>query len=485
MTTIKSLAMGTAATLAVLGSAQAADLPVKAKAVEYVKICSLYGAGFYYIPGTDTCIKIGGYVRADVTLNGIAAHEEPGWRGATGAGTRDRNYFIARSRLDFNLDTRTATEYGVVRTYAEVMNQWTTGDAVAGGGLGVYFAFVQFAGFTIGKAVSVFSTPWLGSPGNIGSYLLGGEDSNSGVNQLSYTAQFGNGMSASVGVEDPMAGNRKILINTANMTAAAAASGAYTDSYGGFVAPDIVGSFRIDQAWGLFQVSAAAHNIHATYYGATELSGHPSDAWGYAVLVGLALKDLPTGKGDRINVDATYANGATRYIIGGTTNAASNFAIFGGGDGLGAYQSIALGAAADGIFSPGGGIEKNTAWGVRGAYTHNWDAYWSTSVFGAYTRVEYSGNGAALYCGRYAAITGAKSIDYSCNPNFSLPQVGATVRWTPVRGLTFSGEVMYTRLEQNMTGAAVLAPGGFKPTTVYEFKNQDVWSGGLRVQRTF
>ncbi|MGB7257197.1 MAG: porin, partial [Pseudolabrys sp.] len=28
-----------------------------AKPVQYVKICSLYGAGFYYIPGTDTCIK--------------------------------------------------------------------------------------------------------------------------------------------------------------------------------------------------------------------------------------------------------------------------------------------------------------------------------------------------------------------------------------------------------------------------------------------
>ena len=44
-----------------MGGAQAADLPVKAKAVEYVRICSLYGAGFFYIPGTDTCIKLGGY----------------------------------------------------------------------------------------------------------------------------------------------------------------------------------------------------------------------------------------------------------------------------------------------------------------------------------------------------------------------------------------------------------------------------------------
>ena len=52
-----------------MSGAQAADLPVKAKAVEYVKVCSLYGAGFYYIPGTDTCIKLGGYLRVEVDAN--------------------------------------------------------------------------------------------------------------------------------------------------------------------------------------------------------------------------------------------------------------------------------------------------------------------------------------------------------------------------------------------------------------------------------
>ncbi len=487
MNTIKSLVLGSAAALAVLGTAQAADLPVKAKAVEYVKVCSLYGAGFYYIPGTDTCIKIGGQIRADVTFNGIGAHNEPGWRGASGAGTRDRNDYIGRSRFGFNLDTRTATEYGVVRTYSEIYQQWTTGtDSVAGGSLGVYFAFVQFAGFTFGKAVSQFSTPWNGTPGNNTSYLLGGEDNATGINQIAYTAQFGNGMSASFSLEDPVGHDRKVLLNTFNMTGAAnAASGAFTDNYGGFVAPDIVGQFRIDQAWGLFQISAAAHNIHARYYGTNELSGHPSDAWGFAVLAGLSLKNLPTGKGDTINVDATYANGASRYVFGGTTNAASNFAVFGGGSGLGAYQSLGIATIADGIYGPGGGIEKNTAWGVRGAYTHNWNPYWSTSIFGAYSRLEYSGNGAALYCAAYGALTGAKSANYSCNPNFSLPQVGAVVRWTPVRGLAFSAEVMYSRLEQNFTGSAVLSPGGYKPTAVYEYKNQDIISGGVRVQRNF
>src|SRR6202020_1880995 len=65
MKMVKSLLLGTAAGLVAVTAGQAADLPVKAKPVEYVKVCSLYGAGFYYMPGTDLCLKIGGWVRAE------------------------------------------------------------------------------------------------------------------------------------------------------------------------------------------------------------------------------------------------------------------------------------------------------------------------------------------------------------------------------------------------------------------------------------
>ena len=98
MKMVKSLILGSAAALVAMGGAQAADLPLKAKAVEYVKVCSLYGAGFYYIPGTDTCIKLGGYLRADVTLNGSGAYNAPAWAGDAGKGTRLKNDYIFRSR---------------------------------------------------------------------------------------------------------------------------------------------------------------------------------------------------------------------------------------------------------------------------------------------------------------------------------------------------------------------------------------------------
>ncbi len=82
MKMVKSLMLGTAAGFVALTGAQAADLPVKAKAVEYVKICSLYGAGFYYIPGTDTCIRIGGAVRLDTAFNGTT-YDVAFWQGGT------------------------------------------------------------------------------------------------------------------------------------------------------------------------------------------------------------------------------------------------------------------------------------------------------------------------------------------------------------------------------------------------------------------
>ena len=119
MKMVKSLLLGSAAGMVAVAGAQAADLPVKAKAVEYVKICSLYGAGFYYIPGTDTCIRIGGAIRLDTAFNGTT-YDVPFWQGgANGANSYNRNYYSTRERFNLNMDTRTATEYGVVRTFGQ------------------------------------------------------------------------------------------------------------------------------------------------------------------------------------------------------------------------------------------------------------------------------------------------------------------------------------------------------------------------------
>src|ERR1700753_2890510 len=252
MKLVKSLILGSAAGLVAMSGAQAADLPVKAKAVEYVRICSLYGAGFYYIPGTDTCIKICGYLRIDTTFNG-GIYDAPAWNGDLGTGNRWRDSINSRSRMALTVDTRTATEYGVVRTFMQGDFQFNNFgssnpstlqapasvqggvsnallDSDGGGYVAVEYVFIQFAGFTFGKSSSAYATPWNGYPGNNSSYLLGGNDSVTGVHNIQYTAQFGNGVSGTIGLDDPSAFNRTAVLN---LSVAGNAIGAGNFAYGG------------------------------------------------------------------------------------------------------------------------------------------------------------------------------------------------------------------------------------------------------------
>ncbi|GAB1715899.1 MAG: porin [Nitrobacter sp.] len=493
MKLMKSLFLSSAAGLVAMSGAQAADLPLKAKAVEYVKVCSLYGAGFYYIPGTDTCIKLGGFARVDLGVNTNTVFLGNTNVAAGSSQNRLTNGFTWRSRADLNIDTRTATEYGVVRTYFDAFFTWTsgsygglgngttsysaTGDTPANGTLGANYAFIQFAGFTMGKAVSQFSTPWVASPGDIFDGLVGGGGTSTGVNQFTYTAEFGNGVSGSIGVQDPtqyyQAGVNNLVV-----------PGPYgygTSDYAGTTVPDIVGQLRVDQAWGLFQASVAAHDNNAAYYGATQTSGGPGDKWGWAGQIGLQIKNIPTGPGDTISVQGVYTDGATRYNIQDRNTAAGSNVIYGG------VTSIGLGFAPDSVFL-GGSQQLVSTWGMRGGFVHNWNPYWSSAVFGGYASVRFTGEAKTLMCGAGGSISGlafARGMT-SCNPDYNIGQVGANLRWTPVRNLTFTTEGLYTMLDQKYAGTVNGANvAGAKPTGAYDLKDQNTWTVMFRAQRTW
>ena len=505
MKMVKSLILGSAAGLVAMSGAQAADLPFKAKAVEYVRICSLYGAGFYYIPGTDTCIKLGGYLRVETALGTNSVYNVSTGSSA-GANNRLSNYYTSRSREDFNIDTRTATEYGVVRTFFDATFSWTTGGytgggatayhsapagtngngSVAGGALGVYYAFIQFAGFTMGKAVSQFSAPWVNYPGNNFDGLVGGGGTVTGVNQFTYTAQFGNGISAAISAQDQVQYYQAGIQNlTAGSVATMIAGANGVNNTAATRSPDLVGMLRVDQAWGLFQLSAAAHDNTPGYYGATELTGSPGSKWGYAVQAALSIKNIPTGPGDTINMQAVYTDGATRYNIQDLSP--GGYSIYGGTGLAGAYQSIGFGGSPDAVYTSAGAgssLETVRTWGFRGAYTHNWDAHWNSALYGAYAQVKYGTLGTAAIC---ANIAGALVAGSTCNPDYNIGQMGLITRWTPVKNLTFSADFNWTHLDQKYSGAFV-SPGSAasaKPAAFYEFKDQDSLTLLLRAQRNW
>jgi len=518
MTITKSYMLATAAGFLTLTGAQAADLPVKARAIEYVKICSIYGAGFYYIPGTDTCLRIGGAIRLDTAFNGTT-YDVPFWQGgANGAGSYNRNYYSTRERLNLFVDTRTATDYGVVRTYANLQFDFVQGrDSIAGGAMENDFLFIQFANFTFGKAVSMFDPQWaLGKP-YIHSGFLNGSNNATGLPMLAYTASFGNGVSATLSLEDAYPYRTAGVVNTSlagATTALLGPFGAATLSYGGTGntfqgnaqggdhVPDIVGNLRLDQAWGTLHVAAAAHEVHGTYYTPTDSNtGHPNATWGYAVTGAVELKNLPTGVGDSLKVEATFANGAAKYVFGGTydTAGAGRFARIGSTNIPGFAGSMAFGYVLDGVYGAGTAITKSSAWDVSAFYEHYWNPAWRTSIFASYSHISYGSTGDALLLAMANGTSGAftTGITHSstgtglATGSFDLGviQVGTRTAWTPVQNLTLSAQFTYTRLEQSLNGtftsAAAGTPAGYAAGSTFELKSQNLYNGAVEIIRSF
>jgi hypothetical protein len=499
MKMVKSLLLGSAAGLVAVAGAQAADLPVKAKPVEYVKVCSLYGAGFWYVPGTDTCLKVGSFVREEIgwnqsgsTVLGIA----------TGGGqlTRtDTSQLAMRTRADLSIDLRTQTEYGTLRSYFEGGFESTsvTGGATTNDVVWFDRGFIQFAGLTAGRIRSYFD---INSPYEF-AYMtqLTNGDSNTfrGLWGIAYTAQFGNGFSASLSFED---GGSSSQGNNAGQSrgrgervvnlSMASQFGLGTTSYDneGWKFPDVVGALRIDQAWGYAQVAAALHDASAGYYqtgGGTLASGiqnngHPGDAWGWAISGGFHLNDVLGLKGDTFAIQATFAEGATTYVtsVGGAPQ------VYGGN------MSAAFGWITDGVFTSAGAtgsVQLTTAWGINGGFQHFWNPKWRSSLYGGYTSIDYGG-GVALICptATTAAPLGTALTGVSnCSPNFSFWQVGSRTQWNPHPDLDIGVDVVWSHLNTAFAGTATLLANGARPGGVYTISDQDVVSVLFRIQRNF
>jgi hypothetical protein len=213
-------------------------------------------------------------------------------------------------------------------------------------------------------------------------------------------------------------------------------------------------------------------------------------------MAALQIKNLPTGAGDDIKIDASYAIGDTKNVIS-TSATSPSFAMFGGTSRPGAYQSVGFGQTSDAVYLPGfltggvtGDLKLTEAYGVRGAFNHNWDPYWSSSLWGSWSAVRYNGSATDITTAMGQACASFNfgkvlSADYTCNPNYNVAQLGMVTRWTPVKNLTFSAELGGFFLDQKFTGAATASAPAPKPIAVYEFKDQSTVFLNVRVQRNF
>ena len=465
-----------------------------------MKVCSLYGAGFYYMPGTDICIKIGGYVRAQYYAWGGASGTGNAYTGSAVFDTRTggNQDFIFRVRTLISTDTRQQTEYGTLRTY---MNIGWTHDTAGSSSIYVNRAFIQLAGFTFGKAQSFFD---IFSPASVSYFAWPSHDTgDGGVNLAAYTAQFGNGFTGTIAIEDA---RRTALIDsslgvptvgvvTTDPGTLFVPGALPSTAYGNFNMPDIVANLRVDQAWGSAQVMGAVHQVRAGYYGASEVAGHPTDEYGWAVGAGLNLNASFISPGDRFQISATYTEGALRYLA--ATQFGSSYARFSG-------DSVGLGWVADGTFTGtnplnGTGIDLTKGWAVTASYDHIWSQKWKTSLYGGLLAVDYSDTSSARICqqsarttGSFApnvtTVTGTLSYGAGCDADWGTWWIGSRTQFN-INASTYMGvDIMYTKLDSMEGTTATFAgsrPDGAKPAATYFLADQDNLSVTFRVHRDF
>jgi hypothetical protein len=212
----RRLFLGSAAALVVVPGARAADAVVVAEPepMEYVQICDTYGVGFYYIPGTETCLKVSGYIRTDVGAGAFGLTDVVSKKAAA----EDDSYYWedlhntydVRTRFQLRLDSRAETELGTLRTYAAINFDYETvidddnfyGDrysSTAPDYVTIEHAYLQLGGFRAGKTDSLFSTFTGYAGGVINDDIIGYGPY--GTHQISYGWASDSGFGAAVALE--------------------------------------------------------------------------------------------------------------------------------------------------------------------------------------------------------------------------------------------------------------------------------------------
>lgn len=217
---IKSLILGSVAAVFAAGSAQAADLPV-AEPVDYVKVCDAFGAGYHYIPGTDTCLSIRGSVSAEIQGDDFYVK-----------GTPNRSVNLVEFDADFGLEitAKEDTELGVLTGYIEIEEGTVGGTEYA---VAVAKAYLSLGGFYAGRTKSLVDfEAWNGAFDSFDA--IGGKT----LDVFGYNMALGNGVTFSVALEE------------------------YNGNTGaGISAPAVAAALAVKQGWGEVKAAGTVYQI--------------------------------------------------------------------------------------------------------------------------------------------------------------------------------------------------------------------------------
>ena len=452
----------------------------RSAAADYVKVCDwITEAGFYVIPGTDTCIHTGGYVRAQYNLQstGDAFGTSGQFGKAFGANVQakagsavpiiappptstvkywnraqDNQGGLARGELVF--DTRTPTAYGPLRVLLQLQvdNGWGTQTPSLTPQI-VDKVYIQWAGITAGRAESLFKfydnltdSSYIGLRALIPSSAL-----------FAYSLPVGNGLLVSASVEDPIARQGGILQAAGDgpgksiVTADKASAG----TYAAFRSPDVVGQIKLEQAWGKAQVSAVWHRS-VTQFGAGTLASPLAarSVNGFAALAGVNLNLSSLAQGDFLLVQGAYASGASAYLGAGTSvnNPGASF--------LRSDSDFFLNTAT-------GQTQTEKGYNLIANLRHYWTPTFWQALYGSYTRLT-PGSNARLIDWTVGGISGYREL-----------RVSSQFVWVPAKAFSIGFEAMYENTKNTLAGQGTNAPpAGYK-------KDYSSWIGRLRLNRIF
>ncbi|MCY1642781.1 porin [Methylorubrum sp. SL192] len=504
MSRLKSGLLACCASLAAGPAGHAADFPRGDSGLaDDLRACNAYGAGFFFIPGTDTCVRFSGRARYEAGF-------VPNRNRTQSQGDQSQ----ARGMIRLNLDARSQTDFGVLRAFLRIDAASRTGIlqstgtqqriANASPALGQdtfgriqnFFiaekAFVQFAGITAGRAASFFdfyAHDYEMSGLTTGSNL-------SSTNLLAYTSRIGGGLSLSLSMEDPFF--RKQPVYAASVAAAAAPLGAPSQfvaptaaptpvilaTDGGFNAtgaafldavqrsrmPDFVAALHYDDSWGSAHLSSAVANINVGGFIATPAlgpagttiandtaaallaargvtSGAQTD-YGWAVQAGVKLNLPMIASGDGIYLQAAYAEGAMNYtgFTFFTGSYASNLTPI---QGASVQQFVS-----DAVVNPiTGKLELSTSFTVVSSFLHYWTPEWRSAFYGSYGALNYKRGTRETFSMLNGLVGNSAPPNAFANPvAFGLSPVlrdtdqviaGVSLIWSPVRDLDIGIEGTY------------------------------------------
>ncbi|MEP3278309.1 MAG: porin [Stappiaceae bacterium] len=350
---LKNILLGTSASALFVTGAVAADLPVAPEPVDYVRVCDVHGTGFFYIPGTETCLQVGGDVRSRYTYNDINAGSRAG----------SPSEFSARGRIW--LDARNESEWGSIRTYIRYTASTDTNGA-GGGAAELDRAFVQVGNFVTGYASSFMNLTY-------GAYAInnvyGTFDSDNTTWLAGYTFDLGNGAYFAASIEAPERSGFEFDDDTIGIVA--------PGGYGGVTWPDAGFNLGIDQGWGSAGIVAGIHQVR------------PADSTG----VGLDSEiGWFVGAGAEFNVLSTTKIGGTAFYSDGAMAR------------LGTDVPDAI------INSSGTGISTTTAWSANLGISHDLTSEIAFSLNGGYFSAENDFGGIDLEANAW--MVGA-SVEYT------------------------------------------------------------------------